>query len=344
MVIHRDSAKTSVHVIAYDDVVLQERDIAAPSELREITGKHAVTWVDVQGLGDEKVLRSVADVYALHQLALADVVNVPQRPKTESYEGQQLFICGMLRFDDDGGLHSEQVSLFIGKGYLLTFQERHGDLFDPVRDRLREHIGSLRASGPDHLAYSIIDTIVDGYYPLLETFADELEELEDEVMRRPRPELLARIHEIKRTLLMIRRAVWPLRDALSSLIRDPLPMVTDSARVYLRDTYDHCIQIAEMAESYRELVSELTNTYMSVMSNRTNDVMRLLTVVTTIFIPLTFIAGVYGMNFAEMPELRWRYGYFVALGVMAAIGGALLLFFRVRGWLGDPGADDDRGR
>ncbi|MCC6903522.1 MAG: magnesium/cobalt transporter CorA [Polyangiaceae bacterium] len=341
LVIGKGAAQPRIHVMAYDEDHLHEHDVDDVLSLKELLKSHTVTWVDVQGLGDEKVLRQLADVFALHPLALADVVNVPQRPKTESYEGQQLFICGMLRLSEEGDLHSEQVSAFIGKGYLLTFQEKHGDLFDPVRARLRDNVGMLRASGADYLAYSIIDTIVDGYYPLLEVFADELEALEERVMRRPHPSLLTRVHEVKRILLLVRRAVWPLRDALATLIRDPVPMVTDSARLYLRDTYDHCVQISEMAESYRELVSELTNTYMSVISNRTNEVMRVLTVVTTIFIPLTFIVGLYGMNFRHMPELEWHYGYFLNLGLMAALGIGLMIFFRVRGWLGDPDHDLD---
>jgi magnesium transporter len=293
-------------------------------------------WVDVQGLGDEATLRALGDLFALHPLALADVVNVPQRPKTESYEGQQLFISSLLRLEPSGALHAEQVSLFIGKKYLLTFQEQYSDLFDPVCKRLRENVGMLRSSGADYLGYAIIDTIVDGYYPVLEAFADELEQLEERIMRRPRPDALLRTHEVKRRLLLVRRAVWPLRDALGTLLRDPVPLVTDSARIYMRDTYDHCVQVSEMAESYRELVSELTNTYLSVLGNRTNDVMRVLTVVTTVFIPLTFIVGVYGMNFDHMPELRWHYGYFVTLGVMLLIAIAMLIYFRRRGWLGNP--------
>ncbi|MCK6537965.1 MAG: magnesium/cobalt transporter CorA [Polyangiaceae bacterium] len=339
LAIPRGAAKPRIHVVAYDADHLHEQDVDDVGRIKELLKSHTVTWVDVQGLGDETVLRQLADVFALHPLALADVVNVPQRPKTESYEGQQLFICGMLRLDENGDLHTEQVSIFIGKGYLLTFQEEYGDLFNPVRARLRDNVGMLRESGADYLAYSLIDTIVDGYYPLLEVFADELEALEERVMRRPHPALLTRVHDVKRILLLVRRAVWPLRDALATLIRDPVPMVTDSARIYLRDTYDHCVQVSEMAESYRELVSELTNTYMSVISNRTNDVMRVLTVVTTIFIPLTFIVGVYGMNFHHMPELTWRYGYFVVLGLMAALGIGLMVFFKLRGWLGDPGRE-----
>ena len=332
----KDSLRPRIHVIAYGPDALHDYDVEAVAEIRRILDQHPATWVDVQGLGDEKLLRELGDLFALHPLALADVVNVPQRPKTESYEGQQLFICNMIRLDATGGLSSEQVSLFIGKKYLLTFRDSYDDVFDPIRRRLREGAGILRRSGVDHLAYSVIDTIVDGYYPVLEAFADELDELEERVMRRPRPEVLMRVHGVKRTLLLVRRSVWPLRDALSSLLRDPVPLVTDSARIYMRDTYDHCIQVAEMAESYRELVSELTNTYLSVLGNRTNEVMRVLTVVTTVFIPLTFIVGVYGMNFDVMPELRWKAGYFVVLSVMAVLAVGMLIYFRRRGWLGDP--------
>jgi len=340
LVIPKGALRPQIHVMSFDAERIKESDVEDVQEIRKLLSTGAVTWVDVRGLGDEKLLRELGELFAIHPLALADVVNVPQRPKTESYEGQQLFICSTLNLDANGDLKSEQFSVFIGKGYLLTFQEDYEDGLDPVRKRLRDNVGSLRTSGVDYLAYAIIDTVVDGYYPVLEAFADELEVLEERVMRRPRPELLVRVHEVKRTLMLVRRAVWPLRDALSTLIRDPVPALTDSARLYLRDTYDHCIQVSEMAESYRELVSELTNTYMSVISNRTNDVMRLLTVVTTIFIPLTFIVGVYGMNFDNMPELKTKNGYFITLGVMVALGAGMLVYFRVRGWLGDP---DDPG-
>lgn len=338
-----DANAPQVFVLAYDKDVLIERRVETMEDVAELLGRHAVTWVDVRGIGDEAVLRSIAALFALHPLALADVVNVPQRPKTESYEHQQLVICSMLRLDPEhpGHLLTEQLSLFIGKGYVLTFQERHGDLFEPVRKRLREGVGYLRASGADLLSYAIIDVIVDGYYPVLEAFADELDELEDKVLAAPHSSVLERVHEIKRTILLVRRAVWPLRDALSTLIRDPLPLVTDSARIYLRDTYDHCAQVAEMTESYRELVSELTNTYLSVLSQRTNDVMRTLTVVTAIFIPLTFVAGVYGMNFDNMPELRTQSGYFVTLAGMTILGVGLAIYFRRRGWLGRPSAVGD---
>jgi magnesium transporter len=336
LAIPADSPAPKIHVIAYSRDELTERDVHEVAEIAEIMALHDSTWVDVQGLGSETTLLELGELFGIHPLALADVVNVPQRPKTESYEKQQLFICNMIRLSGEGDVTHEQVSLFIGQKYLLTFQENYGDVFEPIRKRLREGAGMLRASGADYLAYALIDTIVDAYYPVLEAFADELDELEERVMRRPRPAVLLRVHAVKRTLLLLRRAVWPLRDALSSLLRDPVPLVTDSARLYLRDTYDHCIQLAEMAESYRELVSELTNTHLSVLGNRTNEVMRVLTVVTTVFIPLTFIVGVYGMNFDYMPELRYKPAYFIVLGLMLVMALLMLVYFRRRGWLGDP--------
>jgi magnesium transporter len=331
-----------VFVMAYRKDEAVEKEVESIEEIRPLLEQYDVTWVDVHGLGDEETLREIGALFELHALALADVVNVPQRPKTESYEKHQLVIMGMLRFQDDDLVH-EQLSLFIGARYVLTFQERRGDVFGPVRKRLREGVGVLRSSGADLLGYAIVDVIVDGYYPVLEAFAEELEVLEDQVLLDPRPAVLHRVHEVKRTIQLVRRAVWPLRDALNTLIRDPIPLIRDSARMYLRDTYDHCIQVAEMTETYRELVSELTNTYMSVLGQRTNEVMRLLTVVTAVFIPLTFIVGVYGMNFDHMPELHSRWGYPLTLLAMLLLSVVLLGFFRWRGWLGggEAAPDDD---
>jgi magnesium transporter len=331
-----DGAEPSrVFVMAYKEGALVEKEVESVEELRPLLDEYDVTWVDVHGLGSEETLREIGALFELHALALADVVNVPQRPKTESYDKHQLVILGMLRFHD-GELAHEQLSLFVGRRYVLTFQERRGDVFEPVRKRLREGVGVIRSSGADLLGYAIVDVIVDGYYPVLETFAEELEDLEERVLLNPRPEVLHQVHQVKRTIQLVRRAVWPLRDALSTLIRDPIPLVTDSARMYLRDTYDHCIQVAEMTETYRELVSELTNTYMSVLGQRTNEVMRLLTVVTAVFIPLTFIVGVYGMNFDHMPELHARWGYPLTMLAMLVLAIVLLVFFRWRGWLGGP--------
>lgn len=334
LVIPEGSPVPKVHVIAYSRDRCEEVELDELSQVKKLIAKFDTVWISVQGLGDEATLKEIGDLFALHPLALADVV-APQRPKTESYEGEQLFICSAPRIDGEE-LTTQHVGIVLAKKYVITFEERVTELLDPVRRRLREGAGVLRASGPDHLGYAIIDLVVDAYYPVLEVFADRIEALEEQVIARPQPRQLERVHHVKRSLLMVRRQVWPLRDALGTLIRDPIPMVTESSRVYLRDTYDHTIQIAEMAELYRELVGELTNTYLSVLGNRTNDVMRVLTVVTTIFIPLTFIVGVYGMNFDFMPELRLRLGYPITLGAMLAMAIVMLVYFRKRGWLGKP--------
>jgi magnesium transporter len=334
LVVPEGSPIPKIRVIAYTKDKCEEREIDELSELKKFLSKYDTTWVSVQGFGDEATLREIGDMFALHPLALADLVS-HQRPKTESYEGEQIFICNAPRIEGED-LIPEQVGMVLSRKYLLTFEEKPSARLDPVRKRLREGAGLLRTSGTDHLGYAIIDLVVDAYYPVLEVFAERIEALEEEVIARPQPRQLERVHHVKRSLLMVRRSIWPLRDALGTLLRDPIPMVTDSARVYLRDTYDHTIQIAEMSELYRELVGELTNTYLSVLGNRTNDVMRVLTVVTTIFIPLTFIVGVYGMNFDYMPELRAHMGYPVTVGVMLTIAVVMLVYFRRRGWLGKP--------
>lgn len=334
LLIPEGSPPPKIHVIAYSKDKCEEVEADELSQIKKLLAKFDTVWVSVRGLGDEATLHEIGDAFALHPLALADVV-APQRPKTESYEGEQLFICSAPRIDGEE-LTTQHVGIVLAKKYVLTFEEKDNLLLDPVRKRLREGAGVLRASGSDHLGYAIIDLIVDAYYPVLEVFADRIEELEEQVIARPQPKQLERVHHVKRSLLMVRRQVWPLRDALGTLIRDPIPMVTDSARVYLRDTYDHTIQIAEMSELYRELVGELTNTYLSVLGNRTNDVMRVLTVVTTIFIPLTFIVGVYGMNFEFMPELHSHLGYPITLGAMLTMAIVMLIYFRRRGWLGKP--------
>jgi magnesium transporter len=226
------------------------------------------------------------------------------------------------------------VSLVLGRRFLLTFQERLGDVLDPVRERIRQGIGPIRRAGPDYLAYAVIDAVIDGYYPILEQFGERLEALEDDVVLSPTPLLLRRIHHVKRELLDIRRAVWPQREAVSAVIRGDHELVGQEVRTYFRDVYDHCIQIMDVVETYRELAGGLMDVYLSSVSNRQNEVMKVLTVMASIFIPLTFLAGIYGMNFEHMPELHKRWAYPILLAVMAGVAGVMLLFFYRKGWLG----------
>ncbi|MFH1418351.1 MAG: magnesium/cobalt transporter CorA [Planctomycetota bacterium] len=333
LMINGSAQPPRIRVMKYRPDHLEEHDIAAVAEVKNLFEENTVCWIDVQGLGDENILREFADMFSIHPLALEDVVNVPQRAKTECFEKHTLCITRMALLREEG-VEPEQVSLFVGPNYVLTFQERSGDVFDPVRNRIRRGGAIIRSSGPSYLAYALLDAVIDGYYPILETFGEKLEALEDEIMANPQPATLHEIHRAKRDLLAIRRAIWPQREAVNALIRDENPLITDTVRVYLRDCYDHCVQIMDGVETYRELAGGLMDVYLSSVGNRQNEVMKVLTIMASIFIPLTFMAGVYGMNFDNMPELRtpWAYPFLLAGMVVVAIG--MILYFRRKGWLG----------
>lgn len=329
---------SAVSLIGYGDEQIVERRDVAVEEIRSTKGSVPILWVDVAGLADVELIRELGGIFGLHGLALEDVVNVHQRPKAEEYEDHVFIVTRMVAPGRRG--ETEQVSIFLGQGFVLTFQERPGDCFEPVRERLRRHKGRIRQSGEDYLAYALIDSVIDGFFPVLEAYGERLERLEDEVVSRPGPELIAQVHAMKRDLLGLRRAIWPLREMINTLIRDETPLVTEQTRVYLRDCYDHAIQLMDVVETYREIASGLVDIYLSSMSTRLNDIMKVLTLIATIFIPLGFIASLYGMNFDRaaspwnMPELGWRYGYPLALLVMAVCAGLLLSYFLRQGWIG----------
>jgi magnesium transporter len=332
------SRPTRIAYFSYDKSGLVEKAAATPGELAEAIGGHAVVWVDVHGLADLDLIARLGDTFGLHRLAIEDVVNVHQRPKLEEYDDHLFIVTRML--EDPGSTATEQLSIFLGAGYVLTFQERPGDVFEPVRKRLRQHKGRLRELGADYLAYSLIDAVIDGYFPSLEHRGEILEELEDRVVSDPRADHVSSIHQMKRDLLELRRAVWPQREMLSLLMRVQPPLVTAPTQVYLRDCYDHTFQLIDMIETYREIASSLIEIHLSSLSYKMNEIMKVLTIIATIFIPLSFVTGLYGMNFDpkaspwNMPELGWTFGYPFALAVMAAIAAGLLYFFWRRGWLG----------
>lgn len=337
--IEADSPTPIIFLIDYQEDNAIRTKIDTPEEITPYLDTQSVSWVDVQGLGSEDILRRLGKVFKLHPLMLEDVVNVPQRPKVEEQQDQLLIILRMVTPKEEGQRFlAEQVSLILGEHYLLTIQEEPDyDPFGPVRERIRANKGSIRKHGADYLAYALLDAIVDGFFPVLEAYGEELEDLEDEVVANPSRQTLERIHELKRELLTIRRAIWPQRDVINSLIRDGNPLIKDEIRVYLRDCYDHVVQVLDIVETYREIASSLMDVYLSSVSNRMNEVMKVLTIISTIFIPLTFIAGVYGMNFntelpGNMPELEVPYAYAICWGIMLAIAGALILYFKRRGW------------
>jgi magnesium transporter len=325
-----------MQVIAYNSSSLTEKKIAAPEEIIPLLQEADVVWVNVGGLGSSALLEEFGRILNLHMLALEDVLNTNQRPKTEDY-GDHLFIVTRMAAMRQGVLDVEQLSMFIGRKFVLTFQETPGDCFDPVRHRIRSG-QRLRLLHSDYLGYALIDAVIDGYYPVLEHYGEKLYALEDEVIDRPRQELIARIHDAKRDLRILRHALWPMREMLNGFSADT-DVVHEETRPYLRDAHDHIIQVLDMLESYREMASGLLDIYLSSNANRMNEIMKVLTIIATIFMPLSFIASIYGMNFdtaspLNMPELSWRYGYLFALGLMGTVAAGLMFYFKKRGWLG----------
>ncbi|MBC7880276.1 MAG: magnesium/cobalt transporter CorA [Anaerolineae bacterium] len=338
--IPEDALPTEIELIDYRDVEAVRIPIEKPEDCIPYLDMASVSWVDVRGLGSEDILRRIGQVFHLHPLALEDVVNVPQRPKVEEYAEQIVLITRMVIANQDSeGFTSEQVSFVLGKNYLLTIQEEpKRDCFERVRERICQNKGSIRKHGPDYLAYALIDAIIDGFFPVLERYGELIEELEDEVVDKPTRQTLEKIHNVRRELLSLRRAIWPQRDAINTLIRDGSDMISPDVLIYLRDCYDHSVQILDMVETYRELASSLMDIYLSSVSNRMNEIMKVLTIISTIFIPLTFIVGVYGMNFNtekspySMPELNWYWGYPLCWLIMLTIALSLLFYFWKRGW------------
>ena len=340
LMIAEKAQKPRIRVIRYtqqehfDTIVESVKEVAAKLE------KPGVVWIDVQGMGDETIIRELGELFSIHMLALESIVNVPQRPKTEEFDKHQLFISRMVSLDDGGKLDVEQVSILFGKNFVLTFQERFGDVLDPVRKRIKTKSTMMRKSGADYLAYAIIDTIIDGYYPVLEHYGEYLEELEAKVVANASSTMLDKINQSKRNLLVLRRGIWPQRDALNTLIRDDCPFITDETKVFLRDCHDHCTQVADVLETFRETAGALLSTYLSALGNKQNEVMRVLTIMSSIFIPLTFMAGIYGMNFEVMPELKSPIAYPILLTVMVITTIGMLIYFRSLGWIWAKREDD----
>ncbi len=325
-----------VKIIDYNKDTISERalnDFNTFSEIGKIDSE-TVRWIDIQGLGDETLLRSLGEVFSIHPLVLEDTVNIPQRPKVDYFENYVFSVMRMFRLTENNHIISEQVSIIIGKNFVITFQEKLGDCFDPLRERLRNNKGIIRKMKADYLSYAVMDTIFDNYFPVLEIIGDDVEELEDMMTSNATEAELKMLHESKHNLLTFRKELWPSREMMGKLLREDTPLISSDVKLYLRDCYDHIIHIIDIVETYKELSTELMNIYLSSLSNRLNEVMKVLTIISTIFIPLSFIAGVYGMNFHFMPELEYKYSYFILLGIMFTIGLTMLFVFFKIGWLG----------
>jgi len=329
-----------ITVIDYDKKKFEEKEPGAPGECSGYKGTDTVTWINVDGLHDTDMISGLGNMFGVHQLTLEDIVNTGQRPKAEDMEDYVFVVMKMIYLDGSKkSIISEQVSLILTDRVVITFQEQKGDVFGGVRERIRKDKGRIRSMGADYLAYALMDAVVDNYFIVLENIADRIEDVEDGLINDPLSEDLHVIHGLKRDIIFLRKTIWPLREVVSGMEKGESRLVSGKARVYLRDLYDHVIQVIDTIESFRDTVSGLLDIYMSSVSNRMNEVMKVLTIIATIFIPITFVAGVYGMNFnpgiskLNMPELNWPFGYIFAWSVMITIAAVMVVYFKRRKWL-----------
>jgi len=326
--------KTKITLLDYDELHFQEKEMETIDECFPVKDKPTVTWINVDGLHRAEILETIGDCFRLHPLVLEDILNTGQRPKVEDFGDYIYIVLKMLHSEDTNGeIVEEQLSLVLGPTFVISFQEREGDVFDPIRERIRNGRGRIRKMGSDYLAYALIDSVVDNYFIALEKLGEEIEFLEEELVTNPTTETLQVIHDLKRELVFLRKSVWPLREIISGLERGESTLIRESTGIFLRDVYDHTIQVIDTVETFRDIVSGMLDIYLSSVSNRMNEVMKVLTIIATIFIPLTLIAGIYGMNFQYMPELGWRWGYPMVWLVMLAIGALMLVYFRRKKWL-----------
>ncbi len=323
-----------ISVMDYGAAECEEKELTSLKECFYFADPERVCWINVEGLHEVEMIQQLGDCQGLHPLVLEDIVNTEQRPKLDDYGDYLYIVLKMLRDGGAGRIVTEQVSLILGSHVVISFQEGVvGDVFNPLRERLRAGKGRLRTMGPDYLVYALIDAVVDNYFVVLEEVGERIEALEEAVMTEPRPETVREIHRLKRDMILLRKAVWPLREVLAALERRESALVSEAVVVYLRDVYDHTIQVIDSIETSRDMLSGMLDIYLSSMSNRMNEIMKFLTVIGTIFIPLTFIVGLYGMNFPNMPELHWPWGYPAVLLLMAVIALGMLTYFKRKRWL-----------
>ncbi|MFH1371239.1 MAG: magnesium/cobalt transporter CorA [Planctomycetota bacterium] len=323
-----------ITIIDYDEKSFEEKQVAAIEECFQFKTKPTVTWINIDGIHDIKTIEKIGSHYDIHPLTLEDILTTSQRPKFEDLEKYLFIVLNMLSFSEEKRqIQAEQVSMILGPNFVISFQESIGDVFEPIRDRIRNAKGRIRKMGCDYLMYSLMDAVVDNYFSILEKLGEKIELLEEELIGNANERTLKLIHQLKKEMIFLRKSVWPLRELISGLERSESGLIADSTSVYLRDLYDHTIQVIDTVESFRDMVSGMLDIYLSAISNRMNAVMKVLTIIATIFIPLTFIAGVYGMNFKYMPELEWKFGYELIWGVMLVVAAVMVLYFIKKKWL-----------
>ena len=329
------SERTRITLLDYDEERVEEKELPRVDECLLFKEKKSVTWINVSGLHQVDLLERLNDCFGLHPLVLEDILNTDQRPKMEDFGDYLYIVLRMLDLDkkNENAIVSEQISLILGRNFVLTFQEREGDLFNPLRERIRNGKGRLRKMGPDYLVHALLDAIVDQYFVVLEKLGERIEFLEEELVTRPTPSTLQLLHQLKREMIFLRKSVWPLREVIGTLERGESSLIQASTNLYLRDIYDHTIQVIDNVETFRDMLSGMLDIYLSSISNRMNEIMKVLTIISTIFIPLTFIVGLYGMNFKFMPELESPWGYPAVLLLMLGVTVFMLFYFRRKKWL-----------
>jgi len=330
----RKLSSAEVHLFVYDLNTLREAENVRAAEWREARDGPGVVWINVNGVHDVELLEGLGQDFGLHPLSIEDIANTTQRPKWEEFPSYGFIALKMIDCHTDAlDVKVEHVSLILGHNYVISFLEDEGDVFESVRQRLRRAVGRIRGKQADYLAFCLMDAVVDHYFLGVERVGDMVEQLDEDLLNNVRQEDIPQLHHMKRNLLYLRRSIWPLREVLSAISRSEASMLMDENRAYWRDLYDHSVQVIDMVETARDTLASMHDTYLSTLSNRMNEVMKILTIISTIFIPLTFIAGVYGMNFQNMPELQWKEGYYVVWAVMLAIGVSLIIYFRRRRWI-----------
>ena len=331
----KTSLKTVIDIINYSNQTFTKLDCNDVEDGFHFEGNEQVTWININGLNNIEDIEKLGTHYNLHPLTLEDIVNTSQRPKLEEFQNYIFIVFKMLYFKDNDDLQYEHLSMVVGPDYVLTFQESDGDVFDDLRERIAAAKGRIRAQGADYLMYAILDAIVDNYFTVIEAIGDKIEDLEASIFETQNDDSTtpSQIQQLKQEVLKIRRSIFPLREVINRLEKSDNLIINEKSQSYIRDLYDHIIQVNESIDLYREMVWSLMDMYMTIISNKMNEVMKVLTIIATIFIPLTFIAGLYGMNFSYIPELQYRHGYFVLLGVMFALFILMLIYFRRKKWL-----------
>jgi len=326
--------KPIITVFDYDLYQFQEKIVETVEESFPYKDKPTVTWINIDGIHDIESVRKIQDHFEIHPLVLEDIVNTSQRAKIDDYGDYIYIVLRMLQYKEESQeILSEQISMVLGKNFVISFQETIGDVFNPIRDRIRTGKGRVRRNAADYLAYVLIDSIVDHYFAILERLGERIEDLEDEIVNNDDPKIPHKIHSLKRDMVYLRKQIWPLRELISAIQRNESKLIQKTTLVYLRDVYDHVIQVVDTIELFKDLLSGLHDIYLSSISNRMNEVMKILTIFTSVFIPITFIASVFGMNFQYMPELHTPHGYYIALGVMTAVALSMLLYFKRKKWM-----------